>query len=63
MPKDLVIVVASSNDVAKERDLVDAEIQRINDGLAGELGVRFTVKRYERDGYPDSTRRGPERHL
>ena len=42
------IFVSSPGDVAKEREIVDSVIARINDSISDSLGIYLTVERWEK---------------
>ncbi|MEW5980194.1 MAG: hypothetical protein AB1898_30740 [Acidobacteriota bacterium] len=54
------IVAASPSDVQEERDRLPSILEEINDGIAGHLGLRLELSRWETDAYPGFHVEGPQ---
>src|SRR2546421_326447 len=54
------IVVASPGDVAQERKLLARVVDDLNHGLAGHLGIRLELWRWETDSFPGFHPQGPQ---
>ena len=48
----LRIVVASPSDVQAECDALSGVVDELNQGIAGERGLRLDLVRWETDAYP-----------
>ena len=56
----LRIVVASPSDVQAERDALRTVLEELNQGIAGEHGLRLELARWETDAYPGFHPEGPQ---
>ena len=56
----LRIVVASPSDVQAERDALRTVLEELNQGIAGERGLRLELARWETDAYPGFHPEGPQ---
>jgi Domain of unknown function (DUF4062) len=54
------IVVASPSDVQAERNALRAVVEELNNGIAGDRGVRLELARWETDAYPGFHPEGPQ---
>jgi hypothetical protein len=54
------IVVASPEDVQRERDALPAVVAEINQGIAAENSLRLELSRWETDAYPGFHPEGPQ---
>jgi hypothetical protein len=55
-----MVVIASSNDVRKEREALDRIIQKVNRSVAKYLGLSLQAVRWETDSYPGFHADGPQ---
>lgn len=62
-PRVLRVAVVSPGDVQKERNVLDAVVAEINDGIAGHLGLDLKLWRWEKDAYPDFHGEGAQGHI
>lgn len=58
--RTLRVVVASPRDVQAERDSLPRVLDDLNTGLAGHLGLRLELWRWEMDAYPGFHANGPQ---
>jgi hypothetical protein len=56
----LLVVIASPNDVRKEREGLDRTIQKVNRHIAKPLGLSLQAVRWETDTYPGFHADGPQ---
>jgi hypothetical protein len=56
--KQLHVVLASPNDVKKERRLLVCAIEELNENLADRLGMHLRLRRWETDAYPGFDAKG-----
>jgi hypothetical protein len=57
------IVVASPSDMNAERKGLTKVIEELNNGVAGLLGLRLQLSRWETDVYPGFHPDGPQGHI